>query len=42
MFGVCEMEKLGLKGLKREGMETFHFCTTPLGFRIACEMALEV
>ena len=42
VFGVCEMEKLGLKGLKMEGMATFHFCTTPLGFCIACEMALEV
>ena len=42
MFGVYELEKLGLGGLKRNGRMTFHFRTTPFGFLIACEMALGV
>ena len=42
MFGVCEMEKLRLGGLKRDGRVTFRFHTTPLEFRTTCEMALRV
>ena len=42
MFGVYEMEKLGLGGLKRAGRVTFHFRTTPLDFCTTYEMALGV
>ena len=42
VFGVCEMEKLGLEGLKRDNRVTFCFRTTSLEFRTTCAMALRV
>ena len=42
MFSVCEMEKLRLEGLKKDGKATFYFRTAPFGFRTTCEMALGV
>ena len=39
MFGVCEMEKLKIRGLKRAGRATFLFCTTPFDFHTTCEMS---